>query len=56
MMNLCESNHQEVAYEGKTCPMCALQEELEDLRERVVNLESEIEDISKVDQPNDPRP
>jgi predicted RNase H-like nuclease (RuvC/YqgF family) len=29
-MNLCSSGHQEICYEGRNCPLCAIQSDKED--------------------------
>lgn len=50
-MNLCEKHHDEVCYEGKQCPMCALiknhKSEIEDKEARIDQLESEIEALKE---------
>lgn len=47
-MNLCDSGHDEVCYDGRTCPVCSVKEELSDeikeLTDRVKELELELED------------
>ena len=51
-MNICGGQlHDEVCYEGRTCPMCALQEELgakiENLQTENLTLKTENEDLTK---------
>lgn len=31
MLNLCDTGHDEVCFEGRNCPMCALQEALNEM-------------------------
>ena len=42
-MDLCSCDHDEVCYEGRTCPVCDLREEKDDeigqLNDRIVDLE-----------------
>jgi len=51
-MNLCSGNHDEVCYEGRTCPACAaladkdeeiaaLEKKLESAREEIESLENQ---------------
>lgn len=46
-MNLCEDKHKEVCFEGKTCPVCDLKEELQavidEQKETISTLESELD-------------
>ena len=43
-MDLCSNGHDEVAYEGRDCPMCELREELEDEHaDHVDDMQDEIE-------------
>ncbi len=53
-MNLCSDDHEEVCYEGRTCPVCevkqekekeieACQDEIEDLKNTIGELESDLE-------------
>lgn len=45
-MNLCNSGHDEVCFEGRTCPVCAKTEEAEreaaTLQEKIDNLEGTV--------------
>lgn len=47
-MNLCSSQHEEICYEGRSCPMCdmmtAKDEEITKLKEEKTNIEEELED------------
>jgi hypothetical protein len=43
-MNLCSSGHDEVCYEGRTCPVCDLREDLED---SIKDLTKELEEEKK---------
>jgi hypothetical protein len=49
-MNLCDDEHDEVCFESRNCPVCATvqllkeaEQEVEDWKEKVESLESEIE-------------
>jgi predicted nuclease with TOPRIM domain len=51
-MELCSSGHDEVCFEGRNCPACALagerdekQGEIEKLQERIETLETELEKV-----------
>lgn len=50
-MNLCSDSHQEVCFEGRSCPVCSLRDELEeritDLEEDVKRLEREAQEIEQ---------
>ena len=53
-MILCNEGHAEVCYEGKDCPACVLQadvdyanKEIETLEMKVSDLETEIKDLQK---------
>lgn len=41
-MNLCESGHQEVCFEGKTCPVCQILKDMEKPDARIEELKQEI--------------
>jgi len=49
-MELCSDKHEEVCYEGRTCPVCAerddLQGQIDELNKEVARLEGEIEEFS----------
>lgn len=38
-MILCGDGHDEICYEGRSCPCCALKEEFESLRDENIELE-----------------
>ena len=40
-MDLCSDGHEEICYDGRTCPMCALIEEKTDLEDKIEKLEAE---------------
>jgi hypothetical protein len=48
-MNLCNDDHDEVCFEGRTCPACAIREDLErkvsDLEDDVKSLENKVSDL-----------
>lgn len=41
-MNLCSDNHDEICFEGRTCPLCERLKEIEELKSQVSNLKDEI--------------
>ena len=43
MLNLCSDGHDEICYEGKICPACALVTDIEELQRRLEDLEKEKE-------------
>jgi len=46
-MNLCSDNHEEVCFEGRTCPCCDIindkDSEISSLKDKIQDLESQIE-------------
>lgn len=42
-MNICESNHDEVCYEGRQCPACAVADDLNGDISRLQDKQSELE-------------
>ena len=55
-MNLCSDDHQEICYEGRTCPLCdtlashdddvtSLGNRLDEAKDTIKNLEQEIDDL-----------
>jgi len=55
-MNLCSDEHQEICFEGRTCPLCesleahdadvtSLDNRLDEAKETIENLEQQIEDL-----------
>lgn len=43
-MNLCNDDHAEVCYEGRTCPACAVKDELQ---EKIDFLEQELKEAQE---------
>ena len=43
-MELCDSGHDLICFEGKNCPFC---EEIEHMESRIEELETEIEDLKE---------
>ena len=41
-MNLCQDGHNEVCFEIRNCPACAILEELAEARKKIAELEDEI--------------
>jgi len=60
-MNICSNDHIEIAFEGKTCPLCCILEELQSaldalndanqeiytLKEKIIDLEKDIADLER---------
>ena len=48
-MELCDTNHTQICYEGYECPLCKYREEKEgeiaDLENQIAGLESEVNDL-----------
>lgn len=51
-MNLCESGHDEICFEGRKCPLCEeversakLEDEISDLKDQIAELEKEVTNI-----------
>lgn len=45
-MELCSNNHEEVCYSERDCPVCILLEEIEGLKQAVLDLEYELKEKS----------
>jgi len=41
-MNLCSSDHDEICFEGRSCPLCA---KVEEMQETIRGLESKVDDL-----------
>jgi transcription initiation factor IIE alpha subunit len=46
-MNLCSDGHEEIVHEGRTCPVCDKQEELDRAKQEIDDLESEVQDLNR---------
>lgn len=46
-MTLCSDGHNEVCYDGKTCPVCAAIDERKDVERAIKDLEEEIEELKE---------
>jgi hypothetical protein len=50
-MNLCDNNHDEVCYEGRHCPACAVADDLNKdisrLEDKIIDLENQIKDLEE---------
>lgn len=44
-MNLCSDDHEECCYEGRLCPTCEKQKEINDLKEAVSDLRQEVSEL-----------
>lgn len=44
-MNLCNDNHDEVCYEGRRCPVCEKQKELDAANDKISELETKLEEV-----------
>ena len=45
IMNLCDAGHEEVCFEGRNCPACALKDEILERDKKITNLEMEVYDL-----------
>jgi HAMP domain-containing protein len=43
-MDLCDDGHEEVCYEGRGCPMCDKQEEVERLQTEIESLRDQLQE------------
>lgn len=50
-MNICSNEHDEVCYEGHTCPACELRDnlnsEIEDLKAQIKDLNAEVKELEE---------
>jgi len=46
-MNLCSNNHDEVCHEGRTCPVCELFYNFQELSNEFNNLEEELNRVQR---------
>ena len=50
MLQVCDSDHEEIVYDGRKCPICILLKEkdsdIESLEDEVDDLKSKIEDLT----------
>ncbi len=44
-MNLCADNHNEICFDGRTCPLCEAMGEIKELENEVVNLQKELLEV-----------
>lgn len=44
-MFLCSEGHEEICYEGRDCPLCVAQEEIDGLEEDVRVLRSKVDEL-----------
>ena len=47
MLNLCNSVHEEICFEGRNCPLCETIEEKKDLEKKLDDMQSEL-DLLKI--------
>ena len=45
-MNLCSEDHEEICYEGRTCPCCEKQKEIETLECELDSKQKEVAELS----------
>lgn len=43
-MNVCDDGHQEICHEGRLCPVCTLRTEVEELENKITDLEQQLEE------------
>ena len=46
-MTLCDDGHDEVCFESRNCPVCAVMEERDKIQERLDDAKAEIEALEK---------
>ena len=46
-MNVCDSGHGQVVFEGLDCPVCELESDNQDLQNQIVVLEEKVKDLEK---------
>jgi hypothetical protein len=44
-MTLCSDGHDEVCFEGRSCPACELRDEIKELEKKIENLEEELREV-----------
>jgi hypothetical protein len=44
-MRLCDNGHDEVCYDGRDCPVCALREEINRLLDEIQKLKDELAEM-----------
>jgi len=44
-MELCSDGHEEVCFEGRTCPVCEEMDEIKRLEREIKDLENEVKEI-----------
>lgn len=44
-MEICESGHDQIVFDGNKCPLCEANEEIDTLKETVADMKSEIKAI-----------
>jgi uncharacterized protein Yka (UPF0111/DUF47 family) len=44
-MNLCDDGHEEVCYEGRSCPVCEKMDEIRELENEIDRLTRDIEEM-----------
>lgn len=49
-MNLCSNGHDEVCYEGRNCPACALCDQIKTLEDEIEDLENTIDKLNEESQ------
>lgn len=45
-MNLCEDDHDEVCYEGRNCPACAMKQQFSTAEDTILQLREELNDTN----------
>lgn len=44
-MELCSSGHDEICFEGRHCPACSIQSELDDANGKIDDLKNRVDDL-----------
>jgi len=50
-MNMCDNDHEDIVFDGRDCPLCKANEEIEDLKGDIIDLNEKLE-ISEEEKQN----
>ncbi len=46
-MDVCDRTHEEIVYNGRSCPLCDAKEKIEQLTDKTIELEGTIEKLNQ---------
>jgi len=53
-MYVCENEHEEIVYDGRgKCPLCTATDDIQELKNKIENLEDQIEKLQEEFNPNE---